>query len=180
MPRAAGSRTGQKHKHRKRVSFGSSNGASSGRKIDCLQAAVASVEAALQSHAQEEHAALFSLLDMQLQAVEDDELPRRPVSRVEECPTCGSISGSYVRICEDPACQFPRGRSVMVVSESMAVTCLLKCDGHSVIEGSNLRSDYCSLAMRPDIIFDRATEAEDRERARVLLHELVDATFGRM
>ena len=180
MPRAGGSRTGQKHKKRKQVALASSNGPSSGRKLDSLHAAVTSVEAALPSHAQEEHAALFSLLDMQLQAIEDDELPRRPVSRVEECQTCGSISGSYVRICEDPVCQLPRGRSVMVVSESMAVTCVLKCDGHRQIENSESRTDFCGLERRPDIIVDRAAEAENRERARVLLHELVEATFGRM
>ena len=68
----------------------------------------------------------------------------------------------------------------MVVSESMAVTCVLKCDGHRQIENSNMRADFCGLEMRPDIIYDRATEAEDRERARVLLHALVEATFGRM
>ena len=184
MPRAGGSRTGQKHKKRRQVALASSNGPSSGRKLDSLHAAVTSVEAALPSHAQEEHAALFSLLDWQLDAggwaVEDEDLPRRPVSRTGFCPNCGAISGSYVRICEDPACQFPRGRSVMVVSESMAVTCVLKCDGHRQIENSNVRTDFCGLERRPDIIIDRATEAEDRERARVLLHALVEATFGRM
>ena len=50
MPRASGSRTGKKHKKRKHVDFDSANGPSSGRKLDGLQAAVASVEAALQSH----------------------------------------------------------------------------------------------------------------------------------
>ena len=149
MPRASGSRTGKKHKKRKHVDFDSANGPSSGRKLDGLQAAVAKAEAALQSLAQEEHAALFSLLDWQLDAggwaVEDEDLPRRPVSRTGFCPTCGAISGSYVRICEDPVCQPPHGRSVMVVSESMAVTCVLKCDGHRQIENSESRTDFCGL-----------------------------------
>ena len=43
-------------------------------KLDGLQAAAASAEAAMQSLAQDERASLFSLLDVQLQAVEDDEL----------------------------------------------------------------------------------------------------------
>ena len=81
MPRASGSRTGTKHKKRKQVRFAIGDSQSSSS--TGLQAAAASAEAAMQALAQEERASLFSLLDVQLQAVEDDELPRRPMRRLE-------------------------------------------------------------------------------------------------
>ena len=157
MPRAAGSRTGRKHLKRKKQLLAAEEKASQQPRLAALEAAVAAAEVGLQSQQREEHAALFSLLDVQLQAVEDDEHPRRPVSRVGVCPHCGSVSGNYVRTCEDPVCQRARhGWSVMVVSESMAVTCVLKCDGHRRIWCSNVRTGFCRTERCPDITVDRA------------------------
>ena len=180
MPRASGSRTGTKHKKRKQVRFAIGDSQSFKPKLDGLQAAAASAEAAMQSLAQDERASLFSLLDVQLQAVEDDELPRRPMRHLEHSPLCNSCSGSYVRTCQDPVCLGKHvGWSVMVASEGMAVACVLKCDGHRRIGNTNIPTDFCELRSCPDIFVDRATEAEERKRARVFFHRLVEDTFGR-
>ena len=132
MPRASGSRTGTKHK-RKRVQSpaeaAEAGDAEAARRIAALQAAAAKAEAAHQAWMSQQ---LFGACDLLAKPEQHEEfLPRRPVSKVGVCPHCCSLSGRYVKTCEDDDCQrHRRGRSVMVVSEGLAVTCVIKCDGH--------------------------------------------------
>ena len=159
MPRASGSRTGTKHK-RKRVQRAAeaaeAGDAEAARRIAALQAAAAKAEAAHQAWMSQQ---LFGACDLLAKPEKHEEfLPRRPVSKERVCPHCCSLFGRYVKQCEDDDCQrHRRGRSVMVVSEGLAVTCLIKCGGHE----RTLKWDsynFCSLNGKlPDIVIDRAT-----------------------